>query len=83
MAELVAKKILSDYNIPYSDSNYKTEINKIPNFSRVFDVYANKYYRIYIGMDTLTYPISNEDKFNSIIGMKYYPIVDGNIEGLS
>ena len=82
MAELVAKKILSDYNIPYSDSNYKTEINKIPNFSRVFDVYANKYYRIYIGMDTLTYPISNEDKFNSIIGMKYYPIVDGNIEVL-
>ena len=83
MAELVAKKILSDYNIPYSDSNYKTEINKIPNFSRVFDVYANKYYRIYIGMDTLTYPISNEDKFNSIIGMKYYPIVDGNIEVLA
>ena len=82
MAELVAKKILSDYNIPYSDSNYKTEINKIPNFSRVFDVYANKYYRIYIGMDTLTYPISNEDKFNSIIGMKYYPIVDGNIQVL-
>lgn len=83
MAELVAKKILSDYNIPYSDSNYKTEINKIPNFSRVFDVYANKYYKIYIGMDTLTYPISNEDKFNSIIGMKYYPIVDGNIEVLA
>ena len=75
MAELVAKKILSDYNIPYSDSNYKTEINKIPNFSRIFDVYANKYYRIYIGMDTLTYSVSNEDKFNSIIGIKYYPIV--------
>ena len=82
MAELVAKKILSDYNIPYSDSNYKTEINKIPNFSRIFDVYANKYYRIYVGMDTLTYPVSNEDKFNSIIGMKYYPIVDGNIQVL-
>ena len=83
MAELVAKKILSDYNIPYSDNNYKTEINKIPNFSRIFDVYANKYYRIYIGMDTLTYPVSNEDKFNSIIGMKYYPIVDGNIQVLA
>ena len=82
MAELVAKKILSDYNIPYSDNNYKTEINNIPNFSRIFDVYANKYYRIYVGMDTLTYTVSNEDKFNSIIGMKYYPIVDGNIQVL-
>ena len=33
-------------------------------------------------MDTLTYTVSNEDKFNSIIGMKYDPIVDGNIQVL-
>lgn len=80
MSELVAKKILSDYNIPYSDSNYKTQINLVPNFDRIFTVYSNKYYRIYVGMETFTYSVTNSDKFDSIVGMKYYPIVDGSIQ---
>lgn len=45
--ELITKLILDDYQIEYTNENYKTVVNSVPLFSDVFDVYFNKYYAYY------------------------------------
>ena len=47
LIELVTKKMLDDYNIEWTEENYKTQVSEIENFARLFDIYFNRYYEEY------------------------------------
>lgn len=47
LIELVTKKILDDYNIEWTEEDYKTQVSEIKNFARLFDIYFNRYYEEY------------------------------------
>ena len=47
LIELVTKKMLEDYNIEWTEENYKTQVSEIENFARLFDIYFNRYYEEY------------------------------------
>lgn len=48
LIELVSKKILDNYNISYTNDNYKSRVSKVAGFSQIFDIYYNEYYDAYI-----------------------------------
>lgn len=48
LIELVSKKILDDYNISYTNDNYKSQVSKVAGFSQIFDIYYSKYYDAYV-----------------------------------
>lgn len=48
LIELVSKKILDNYNVSYTNDNYKSRVSKVAGFSQIFDVYYNEYYDAYI-----------------------------------
>lgn len=49
MIELVTKKILDDYNVEWDEENYNSAVTiaKVNNFSKIFDIYFNRYYEEY------------------------------------
>jgi hypothetical protein len=47
LIEYVTKKILDDYRITWDETNYKTQIQYVEQFDRVFDLYFNRYYDEY------------------------------------
>ena len=47
MIELVTKKMLDDYNVEWTEENYKTQVSEIEGFYRLFDIYFNRYYEEY------------------------------------
>lgn len=47
LIEYVTKKILDDYRVDWDETNYKTQIQYVEQFDRVFDLYFNRYYDEY------------------------------------
>jgi hypothetical protein len=45
--ELAAKDILTDYNIAFTNDDYKTQVSKVLNFKRIYEQYFKQYYAIY------------------------------------
>lgn len=69
LTEYVTKKILDDYDVSYDDSNYKTQIQYVEQFSRLFDIYFNRYYEEYkkaISSDEYNGSISIDTIFRQI-----------------
>lgn len=83
---MVTRDIIEAHGLTWNEETYKTDVSQIPGFEKLFDVYLNTYYEIYLAnagavssgsmsMDTVLNKISifNQDYRKHLLESGAYP----------